>query len=71
MGEALRTPPPVSIPASLDRRGAAGLRDSDSRPASPGPRDPGKGSPATALQSLRRLLQVVAPGDPIYGGEHY
>lgn len=24
MGEALRTPPPVSIPASLDRRGAAG-----------------------------------------------
>lgn len=39
MGEALRTPPPVRIPASLDRRGAAGLPNPDSRPACRGPRE--------------------------------
>lgn len=39
MGEALRTPPPVRSPASLDRRGAAGLPNPDSRPACRGPRE--------------------------------
>lgn len=38
-GEALRTPPPAHCPASLDRRGAAGLPDPDSRPACRGPRE--------------------------------
>lgn len=69
-GKALRTPPPVRNPAGLDRRGAAELRVTHSRPAGLPAWDLGRESPATASQPLPRLLQVVAVGARSQGGEN-